>query len=337
MNANRTVPFTYADIFRVVQYTLDHRRLIIQAVGLLLALLALFGFFALGYQTQGSLNFLPWFCNLAGVISFYLIIMIFAGPVTYLILEEIKTGRRASVAGSLKKGLRYGLRLALAPLGVLTFLLAAGIILVLLTCLGMTPDAGPVIWALLIIPQFILSLLLVIGTVTLLAETLLLPSIIIEEKIPPGQAFAVLLRLMRRRFLTFWGYSFTALFLTLVYFLLFTLVILGALAVLYGVSFMLLGDMPGGVLLAMPAFFHELPSFIETSISFPPGLPAGEEPLTLAGYLAGFSLLFIYVAWLSYPILYGFNSGVIIYLALKNKDSPTSPPFRTADYADYTD
>ena len=325
MMVKRKIQFSYSDIFRVVQYTLDHKRLIIQAAGLLLALLALFGFFALGYRTQGSLSFLPWFFNLMGVIAFYLINMIFAGPVTYLILEEIKTGHRATIAGSLRKGLRYGLRLALAPLGALSFLLASGILLILLICLGMIPRIGPAIWSLLIIPQFILSLFLVIGTVTLLAETLLLPSIIINEEIPAGKAFVVLFHLMRRRFLTFWGYAFTALFLNLIYFLLFTVIILAALTVFFSISSILLGEMPGEVLLAIPSFFQKIPSDLTALVSLPSGTPPGGWIYPLSGFLGGFSLLFIYVAWLSYPILYGFNSGVIIYLALMGRESANPP------------
>jgi len=327
MEENRKIKFSYADIFRVVQYTLDHKRLVIQAAGLLLSLLALFGFLAIGYRTQGSLSFLPWFFNLMGVIAFYLINMIFAGPVTYLILEEIKTGDRSTIAGSLKNGLRYGLRLALAPLGVLSFLLASGIVLILLVCLGMIPGVGPVIWSFLIIPQFILSLFLVVGTVTLIAETLLLPSIIINEEISAGRAFVILFQLMRRRFLTFWGYAFTALFLNLIYFLLFTVIILAALTVLFSLSTVLLGKMPGEVLLAMPSFFQNIPSALTVAVSLPSGTPPDGWAYPLSGLLGGFSLLFIYVAWLSYPILYGFNSGVIIYLALKGGEI-ASPPAR---------
>ena len=103
MTTNGKVTFTYSDIFRVVQYTLDHKRLIIQAVGLFLSLLAIFGCFFLSYRVQGSLTFLPWFFRLLGIIVFYLINMIFAGPVTYLILEEIKTGRRSTISGSSRK------------------------------------------------------------------------------------------------------------------------------------------------------------------------------------------------------------------------------------------
>jgi len=325
MTLERKVTFSYADIFRVVQYTLDHKRLIIQAVGLFFALLAIFGFFFISYRLQGSLTFLPWFCRLMGLISFYLINMIFAGPVTYLILEEINTGRRATISDSLKKGLKYGLRLALAPLGVLSFLLASSILLILLVCLGMIPEAGPAIWSLLLIPQFVLSLFLVIGIVTLVAETLLLPAIIISEDLPARRAFVALFRLMRRRFLVFWGYTFTALFLNLIYFLLFTIVIFSSLTVLFGVSSVLLGKLPGGVILSMPSFFYRIPSYLTSIMTFPSGMPQDGWAYPLSGYLGGFSLLFIYISWISYPILYGFNSGVIIYLALKKKNSPDPP------------
>jgi len=184
----------------------------------------------------------------------------------------------------------------------------------------MIPGIGPALWSLLLIPEFILALFLVVGTVTLIAQTLLLPAIIINEELPAGQAFGVLFRLMRRRFLTFWGYTFTALFLNIIYFALFTFIILAALTVFFSVSSVLLGKMPGDVLLSMPVFFQKIPSDLTAAISFHSGIPPAGWIYPLSGTLAGFSLLFIYVAWLSYPILYGFNSGVIIYLALKNKD-----------------
>ncbi|MEA1927523.1 MAG: hypothetical protein U9N73_04905 [Candidatus Auribacterota bacterium] len=322
MKENLKSVFTYADIFRVVQYTLDHKRLVIQALGLLLSLLAFFGLFSLGYRVQGELTFLPWFYRLLALIAFYLINMIFAGPVTYLILEEIKSGRRSTISGSLLKGLKYGLRLALAPLGVLTFLLASGVVLILLICLGMIPEWGPVLWSALFIPQFVLALFLIIGVVTLVAETLLLPSIIIYEDIPASRAFAVLYKLMRRRFLVFWGYTFTAIFLNIIYFLLFTTVIFSALAVLLGISSLLLGNLPGEVILSMPTIFHRIPSYLTSIVSFPSGVPPESWAYPLSGYLGGFSLLFVYICWLSYPILYGFNSGVIIYLALREKLPP---------------
>ena len=331
MPAKGKITFTYSDIFRVVQYTLDHKRLIIQAVGLFLALLAIFGCFFLSYRVQGSLTFLPWFFRLLGIIVFYLINMIFAGPVTYLILEEIKTGRRSTISGSLKKGLKYGLRLALAPLGVLSFLLVSGILLILLICLGMIPEAGPALWSFLLIPQFILSLFLVIGIVTLIAETLLLPAMIIYEDLPAHRAFVMLFRMMRRRFLVFWGYTFTAIFLNLIYFILFTVVIFSALAVLFGISSVLLGKLPGEVILSMPSFFFRIPSYLTSMMIFPSGTPPDGWAYPLSGYLGGFSLLFIYISWISYPILYGFNSGVIIYLALREKDPPASTLSQSAD------
>lgn len=315
----RKIIFRYSDIFRVVQYTLDHRRLIIQALGLIGALLVLFFFFTLSYQTQGLLNFLPWFLNLLGLIAFYLITLVFAGPVTYLILQEIKTGRRGKISEAFREGFRYGIKLAVAPLGIIAFLLGSGIVLIIFICLGMIPGLGPLLWSLLIIPQFILALFLVIGTLTLLVGTLLLPSVIINEGVSAGEAFRTLFELMKRKFLTFWGYVFTSLFLNAIYFSLATIIILAALSVFFTVSSLILGTLPGEVVLAIPAYFYKIPPFLETAISFPSGQPPSGWIYPISGFLGGLSLLIIYVAWLSYPILYAFNSGVIIYLALTGK------------------
>lgn len=311
--------FSYPDVFRVIQYTLDHKRLILQAIGLTASLLVLFGFWYLGYLTQGSLNFLPWFFKAAGIIFSYLTLMVFAGPVTYLILGEIQTGRRGTIRKAFKEGFRHWLGLALAPMGVLSFILASGILLVICNCLGMLPTVGPLIWSLLLIPQFVLALFLVVGAVTLLAETLLLPSIIVNEGIPAGRAFSALLRIMRKKFLTFWGYAFTALFLNLIYFGLATLIILAGVILMSSLSPILLDDMPGDVLLAIPAFFQKIPAALESVYPFPSGHVPDSWIYPVSGTIAGISLLIVYVAWLAYPLLYMFNSGVIIYLALREK------------------
>jgi len=313
--------FTYPDLFRVVQYTLDHKRLIIQALGLVAALLALFLFLTISYQLQGSITFLPWFFNLLGFIAFYLITLVFAGPVTYLILKEIETGRRSSIAEAFRKGFHYGVKLVIAPLGILAFLLASSIALIICICLGMVPGAGTLLWSLLILPQFILALFLMIGTITLLVGTLLLPSVIINEGVSSGEAFLFLFRLMQKRFLTFWGYVFTSIFLDAVYFSLVTVIVLGALAVFFGVSTLILGSIPGEVVLSIPSFFYKIPSPLEVAISFPASRPPEGWVYPVSGFLGGILLLIIYVAWLSYPLLYAFNSGVIMYLALKHKIS----------------
>jgi len=309
--------FSYPDVFRVVQYTLDHKRLILQAIGLVSSLVVLFGFFYLSYLAQGRLTFLPWFLKAAGVIFAYLTLMIFAGPVTYLILKEIETGERGTIAEAFREGLRSGLKLALAPMGVLSFILASGILLVLFNCLGMIPSAGPLLWSLLLIPQFILALFLVVGAITLLAETLLLPSIIVSEKISAGEAFGAIFKIMKKKFLTFWGYAFTALFLNVIYFGLVTLIILAAVVLMFSLSPILLDDLPGEVVLSIPAFFQKIPPILETAYPLPSGQIAEGWVYPVSGTVAGLSLLIIYVAWLSYPFLYMFNSGVIIYLALR--------------------
>ena len=316
--------FSYPDVFRVVQYTLDHRRLILQAIGLTASLLVLFGFWYIGYLTQGTLNFLPWFFRVLGIIFSYLTLLVFAGPVTYLILREIETGRRETIREAFREGFRHWIGLILAPIGILSFILASGILLVICNCLGMLPGAGPLIWSLLLIPQFILALFLVVGAVTLLAETLLLPSMIVNESIPAGQAFTALFKIMRKKFLTFWGYAFTALFLNLIYFGLATLIILAGVILMSAISPILLDDMPGDVLLSIPVFFQKIPSVLETIYPFPSGSIPESWIYPVSGTIAGISLLIIYVAWLSYPFLYMFNSGVIIYLALREKRVRTS-------------
>ena len=315
----RKVSFSYPDIFRVVQYTLDHKRLIIQMIGVGAALLVYYFFKSLSYQTQGSLQFLPWFFNLLGLIASYLVLLIFAGPVTYLILKEIKTGRRGSIREAFRQGFRFGARLALSPVGIISFLLACGIILILLICLGMIPDLGPFLWSLLIIPQFALSLFLVVGVLTLLAGTLLLPSIIVNEGVGPGEAFSLLRHRLKRHFLKFWGYVFTAAFLNLIYFCLITILMLAALFFLFFLSSTILGDKPGLIIMSIPPTLASLAGFLETSFSLPSHLPPEGWIYPASGVAGGLSLAFIYMAWLTYPFLYAFNSGVIIYLALEEK------------------
>ena len=316
---NRKISFTYPDIFRVVQYTLDHKRLFIQMIGVGAALLVHYLCGALSYRFQGSLSFLPWFFNLLGLIGSYLVLLVFAGPVTYLILQEIKTGRRGSIRGAFRRGLPFGFRLALAPLGILSFLLAGGIILVLLIWLGMIPGLGPFLWSLLIVPQFALSLFLVVGVLTLLAGTLLLPSIIVNEEIGPARAFSILRHRLRKHFLKFWGYVFTAAFLDLVYFVLITVLMLAALFLFFILSSTILGDKPGWVILSIPPTLARLSGFLETSLSLPSHLPPAGWVYPASGTAGGLSLAFIYMAWLTYPFLYAFNSGVIIYLALEER------------------
>ncbi len=316
---SRKVSFSYPDIFRVVQYTLDHKRLIIQMIGVGAALLVYYLCGILSYQTQGSLKFLPWFFNLLGVIGSYLVLLIFAGPVTYLILQEIKTGRRGSIREAFQQGLRSGIRLALSPLGIISFLLAGGVILILLICLGMIPGLGPFLWSLLIVPQFALALFLVVGVLTLLAGTLLLPSIIVNEGVGPGKAFSLMRRRLKKHFLKFWGYIFTATFLNLIYFSLITLLMLTALYFLFFLSATILGDKPGLVVMSIPPTLASLAGFLETSFSLPSHLPPDGWLYPASGVAGGISLAFIYMVWLTYPFLYAFNSGVIIYLALEKK------------------
>ena len=315
----RKVSFSYPDLFRVVQYTLDHKRLIIQMIGVGAALLIYYLGSALSYQTQGSLKFLPLFFNLLGLIGAYLVLLVFAGPVTYLILKEIKTGQRGSIREAFRRGFRFGGRLALSPLGVISFLLAGGILLILLICLGMIPGLGPFLWALLILPQFTLALFIIVGVLTLLAGTLLLPSIIVNEGVGPGEAFLILRRRLRKHFLKFWGYIFTATFLNLIYFSLITLLMLAALYFFFFLSAAILGDKPGLVVMSIPPILTRLAGFLETSISLPSHLPPTGWVFPASGVAGGLSLAFIYISWLTYPFLYAFNSGVIIYLALEEK------------------
>jgi len=311
--------FSYQDLFRVVYRTLDYRQLLIQGLGLFCALLAAYAFSTASYFVQGSLTFFPWFLNLMGAISFYLILLVFSGPVTYLALRETADGKSAGIASSLRRGFRYAPQLLRAPLNVLSFLLFCLIILAALISAGLLPRAGTLIWSLLIVPQFLLSLFIVIGVLTLLAGTLLLPSFIIDREIPARQAFQELAALIKRNFFTFWGYVFTALFLTAAYFAAATLILLGALSVFFALSASILGDKPGAVIMNIPPFFHKIAPILETALPMPAAIPPASTLLSLSGVLAGFSLLVIYVIWLAYPVLYAFNSGVVAYLALTRK------------------
>ncbi len=304
---------SYADLLRVVYRTFDYRQIAITALGLFCALLAAYAFSTLAYLAQGSLTFLPWFLNLMGAIAFYLILLVFSGPVTALALHEKAGGE---LAYSLRRGIRYGPRLLRAPLSVLSFLLLCLILLAVLISIGLLPAAGSLIWSLLIVPQFLLSLFIVIGVLTLLAGTLLLPSLIIDRDLPARRAFQELTALVRKRFFTFWGYIFTILFLTAAYFAAATIVLLGALSVFFALSASILGDTPGTVIMNIPPFFHKVAPVLETALPMPSSLPASSPLLTLSGTIAGFSLLVIYVIWLSYPVLYAINSGVVAYLAL---------------------
>ncbi|HOO78529.1 MAG TPA: hypothetical protein PLI51_10385 [bacterium] len=327
----RTEPFSYPDIFRVVQYTLDHKRLIIQALGLAVALAALFGFTTLADRFQAETNFLPWFVDFLGILVFYLLLLVFAGPVTWLILEEIRTGSRPSISTAFARGIRFGFHLAAAPAGIISFILAAGLILVTLTAVGMLPGWGPLFWAATFLPRFGAALALIVGSLTLAAATLILPSIIVDRRAGATRAFGVLAEMMRRNFLVFWGYVFTALFLTAVYFLLFTAVVAGSISLLLLVSTAVLGDEPGRVLLKMPPFFSRLVPFLGGHVSVPPDLPPESWVYPAAGAVWGGSLLVCLIAWLAYPFLYLFNSGVIIYLSLTEREKEGSRSRRRRD------
>jgi len=320
----RTRPFSYPDIFRVVQYTLDHNRLIVQALGLAVALTVLFGCTALADRFQAETSFLPWFIVFLGILVFYLLLLVFAGPVTWLILEEIRTGSRPSVSTAFARGIRFGFQLAAAPAGIISFILAAGLILVALTAVGMLPRWGPLFWAATFLPRFGAALALIIGSLTLTAATLILPSIIVDRRAGATRAFGVLAEMMRRNFLVFWGYVFTALFLTAVYFFLFTAIVAGSISLLLLISTAVLGDEPGRVLLEMPSFFSRLVPVLGEHVSIPPELPAESWVYPAAGAVWGGSLLVCLVAWLAYPVLYLFNSGVIIYLALTDRETEKS-------------
>jgi hypothetical protein len=306
---------SYPDLLRVVYRTFDSRQIAITGLGLFFALLSAYAFSTLAYFAQGSLTFLPWFLNLLGAISFYLVLIVFSGPVTYLALQE-NTGGGGGLGSALRLGIRYGPRLLRAPLSVLSSLLLCLILLAVLISLGLLPRAGTVIWSLLIVPQFLISLFIVIGVLTLLAGTLLLPSIIIDREIPARRAFQELTALIKGRFFTFWGYIFTILFLTAAYFAVATIVLIGALSVFFALSASILGDMPGKVIMNIPPFFHKVAPILETALPMPSSLPPASPLLSLSGAIAGFSLLIIYVIWLSYPVLYAINSGVVAYLAL---------------------
>lgn len=306
--------YSYPDLLRVVYRTFDSRQIAITGLGLFFALLAAYAFSTLAFVAQGSLAFLPWFLNLLGAIAFYLVLLVFSGPITSLSLQENAGG--GGFFYSLRRGIRYGPRLLRAPLSVLSFLLLCLIVLAVLISAGLLPRAGTVIWALLIVPQFLLSLFIVIGLLTLLAGTLLLPSIIIDRGISAREAFRELSALIRRRFFTFWGYIFTILFLTAAYFAAATIILMGALSVFFALSSSILGDLPGKVIMNIPPFFHKVAPILETALPMPSAVPPSSPLLSLSGVIAGFSLLIIYVVWLSYPVLYAFNSGVVAYRAL---------------------
>jgi len=320
MQASREdVRFSYPDLFRVIQYTLDLRRLLLQALGLGVALTVLGGALWLSERYFSSLTFFPWFIVMLGGVIFYLTILVFAGPVTWLILHEIRGGGRGTIADAFRHGLGFGFRLAAAPAGILSFILAAAALLIILTITGMIPGVGPLLWALLFLPRFAAAGLFIVGGLTLLAATLIFPSLIVDEQASASGAFRQLARLMRRNFLTFWGYVFTCTFLTVIYFLLFSLVVFVSLRLLMFTSGAILAEEPGRVILSVPAFFQRLTAPLAGLFSFPDTLPAPSGIYSAAGTIWGISLLCLAVAWLSYPVLYLFNSGVIIYLALTGR------------------
>lgn len=310
----------YKDLFRVVYGTLQPAKLISQAAVLAAAGMFLLIFLSLSDLFQASLSFFPVTLRLLGWIGAYLILIAGAGPLARLNLEEWRRQRTPPLASAWSGALKSSPALLLSTLGPLSFALAMALVLVFLNLLARIPGAGPVLWALSIIPQFFAGIFLAAGLLTLLAGTILLPSIAAANPGAGGvDLFHRLASLMRRDFFRFWGYLATTLALGALSFALVTLLFMAAARIVGFFSVWAGGQSAGRVLLSIPELFENLPSGWQAGYPFPGGLPPGGVAYSLGGALAGVSLLGVYVLWLSYPVLYLFSSGTVIYLAVSGR------------------
>jgi len=311
--------FGYKDLFRVVYISLEPKKLLSQALvltasaGILLAFLALSGLF------QDYLKLFPACLQALGWIAAYLVLLAGGGPTAVLTLGDLNTGRPPALGKAWKTGLQYAPALAFSSLGLISFILAVAAGLLVLNWMGRIPALGPLLWALGVFPQFLLSLFLVCGLITLVAGTLLLPAIVVDAPHARRQAFSRLAKLIKKDFFRFWGYFSTALFLGAISFALVTLLFTAAGKVAVRFSSRVAGDQAGWVLLSIPEVFQNLPSGWQAAFPLPATPLSGGWAYSAGGAAAGAALLIIHVLWLSYPILYLFTSGAVIYFALSER------------------
>lgn len=307
----------YRDLFRTAYIALNPAKLLYQAAVLAAAGLALLLFHSLGDLLEGTLTFISPALRVLSWAGFYLILLAGGAPTAAVALREARGEKALSRADARSMGLNSVPALLGSALGPLFFTLVLAVGLVVLNLLGRIPGAGPVLWAISLFPQFLTGLALAAGLLTLLAGIFLLPAIAADNPgVGAASIFRRLISLLKRDFFRFWGYFATAVALGGVSFILITGLFLIAVRLVGEFTVWAGGDAAGAVMLSIPELFGNIPSGWQAVFVFPAALPPDGWVYPMAGTIAGLSLLAIHVLWLSYPLLYLFNSGTVIYRAL---------------------
>jgi hypothetical protein len=311
------------DLFRAVPLSFDLEKILTGAAGLFLSAFVFGNVYWLGLLT-GERAALRVF-SIIGIILASTVWVVFSGIIAKMSLTQLLENRKTT-STEIKEFLRerwttlVGTPIAFGGLSLL-FLMVLGA----LEVIGAVPGIGPIIFAASFLLAFFLAFMAALTAVVHALGAFLYPSIVALKGAGATSVMMEMFELVRRKGLHLLLYE---VIIGAVGILMTTILGFVAWAGLYITNWSALAIMKEKFSLSLSGVPRVFRVFLQPFEQWLPAVPAPTDVAwhyDLAGFILGFSLLWIVIATAVYPFVFFNTAGSITYLVLSSEDEADGP------------
>lgn len=316
--------WAFRDILRAVALSFDREKLLTGGVGLFLSAFVFGTLHWLGLLTgkDGAVRVF----SVLGAILASCVWVVFSGVIARMSLTQLLEDRKAGTE-EIRRFLRERWTTLVgtpAAFAALSLALLAG--MAVIEAMGAIPGIGPILFGALFLAAFVLAFTAALFALVHGLGTFLYPSIVASRRGGAVSVLSELVDLVRRKGIVLLFYEAVAGLVGLL-----MTVIIGAIAwaglyIVHWSAAPIMKDNFHLSLTGIPRFFR---IFLRPFEAWLPLMPVPAEVAwhyDVAGFLLGFSLLWIVIATALYPFVFFNTAGSITYLILREeKAEPTGP------------